>query len=187
MKYNLQGKKVAVLATDGFEEPELLLPVEALRQAGAKTTVVSLKAGRIRGWKDDGWGEWVDVDITLADADAKDYHALLLPGGVLNPDKLRVDEDVLAFVKPFFDQKKPVAAICHGPWTLINAGVVRDRRVTSWPSLKQDLTNAGAHWEDAECVCDEALVTSRSPDDIPAFTANFCDKIAQSNHELQTV
>lgn len=185
MSYDLTGKHIAVLATDGFEQSELMSPVEALQQAGAKTTIVSLAAGQIRGWKDGDWGDAVDVEMTVADANAKDFHALLLPGGVLNPDKLRVDDDALKFVKLFFAQKKPVAAICHGPWTLINAGVVRDRRVTSWPSLKQDLTNAGAHWEDAECVCDEALVTSRNPDDLPAFNAKFCEEIAEGKHELQ--
>ena len=166
---NLQGKKVAILVTDGFEQSELLEPRKALDEAGATTKVVSPAGKKAKGWNHKEWGNEVSVDIPLDSARAEDFDALLLPGGVMNPDNLRMNPKAVEFVKQFTDAGKPVAAICHGPWTLIEAGAVRGRTVTSWPSLKTDLKNAGATWVDKEVVNDQGLVTSRKPDDIPAF------------------
>jgi len=149
---DLSSKRVAIVATDGFEQSELVEPKKALEAAGATTEVISLKAGRIRGWASKDWGDEVAVDAVIDDASADDYDALVLPGGVMNPDKLRTNDAVLAFVRAFFEQGKPVGAICHGPWTLINAGVVKGRHLTSWPSLQLDLQNAGATWTDEEVV-----------------------------------
>lgn len=165
----LNGLRVAILAADGFEQSELTEPRKALDGAGAETTVVSPKHGSIRGWNHKEWGCEVEVDEELSGADAKDYDALLLPGGVMNPDSLRMDPGAVAFVKAFFDAGKPVAAICHGPWTLIEAGAAKGHRMTSCPSLKTDLKNAGAKWVDEEVVVDGQLVTSGKPADIPAF------------------
>ncbi len=175
----LAGRKVAVLATDGFEQSELEKPVEALKAAGASVEVVSPKAGRIKGWKNHDWGPAVPVDRELAGADAAAYDALVLPGGVMNPDALRLEPKAIAFIRHFVTQKKPIAAICHGPWTLINAGGVEGKHVTSWPSLEQDLRNAGAHWTDREVVVDQGLVTSRKPDDLPAFCARMIEEFAE--------
>jgi protease I len=169
MAGKLNGMKVAILVTDGFEQAELLEPRQALDNAGAQTQVVSLKDGRVKGWKITEWGEEVPVDVSLNAACANDFDALLLPGGVINPDKLRMEHKAVAFVKSFFDEGKPVAAICHGPWTIIEARAAKGRKITSWPSLKTDLRNAGAEWIDQEAVTDGNLVTSRKPDDIPAF------------------
>jgi protease I len=160
---------VAILATDGFEQSELLEPRKALDEAGASTEVVSLKSGEIKGWNHKDWGQSVAVDQTLDSIDAKNYDALLLPGGVMNPDKLRMDPKAVAFVKAFVDAKKPVGAICHGPWTIIEAGAAKGRTLTSWPSLKTDIQNAGGRWLDQEAVVDGNFVTSRNPKDIPAF------------------
>ncbi len=165
----LEGRRVAILATDGFEWAELVEPRKALQEAGAKVSIVSPQDGKIRGWNVKEWGDQVPVDAKLENARPEDFDALQLPGGVINPDKLRMDPKAVAFVKAFFDAGKPVAAICHGPWTVIEAGAARGRRMTSWPSLKTDLTNAGAEWVDQEVVQDRGLVTSRKPDDIPAF------------------
>jgi protease I len=165
----LKGLAVAMLATDGFEQVELTEPRKALDQAGAKTEVVSPKTGRVRGWKSTDWGDEVGVDAPLDQAKAEDFDALLLPGGVMNPDSLRMQPNAVAFAKAFFEAGKPVAAICHGPWLLIEAGAARGRRLTSWPSLKTDLRNAGADWADKQVIVDQKLVTSRRPDDIPAF------------------
>src|SRR6266481_9809806 len=165
----LKGKTIAILATDGFEQSELIEPRKALDQAGAKTVVISPKPGSIRGWKSKDWGDEVAVDLTVNDADPDDFDALMLPGGVMNPDQLRTNPKAVQFVKAFADAGKPIAAICHGPWTLIEAGVVKGRRMTSWPSLQTDLRNAGADWVDEEVVIDRRLVTSRKPDDLPAF------------------
>ena len=166
----LKGLKVAILATDGFEQVELTEPRKALDQAGTETRVASPKAGRIRGWKFTDWGDEVRVDTPLDRAKPEDFDALLLPGGVMNPDSLRMLPKAVAFAKAFFDAGKPVAAICHGPWTVIEAGAARGRQMTSWPSIKTDLRNAGTDWVDKEVVVDQKLVTSRKPDDIPAFS-----------------
>jgi protease I len=179
---NLSDKRVAIVATDGFEQSELLEPKKALEAAGAKVDVIALKAGSIRGWKAKNWGDEVAVDAVIGDVRADDYDALVLPGGVINPDRLRIHDGVLAFVRAFFDQHKPVGAICHGPWTLINAGVIRGRHVTSWPSLRQDLVNAGANWTDEEVVAERGLVTSRKPDDLPAFNRKLVEEIAEGVH-----
>ncbi len=168
-EHTLQGRIVAILVTDAFEQVELVDPCKALNEAGATTRVISPKNGQVRGWDSTEWGDTVSVDVQLADARADDYDALLLPGGVMNPDKLRIDEQAVSFVKAFVDAGKPIAAICHGPWTLIEAGGVKGRRMTSWPSLQTDLQNAGASWVDEEVVVDGPLVTSRKPDDVPAF------------------
>jgi protease I len=165
----LKGLTVAILVTDGFEQVELTEPRKALDQAGAVTRVVSPKAGRVRGWKFTDWGDEVGVDAPLDQAKPEDFDALLLPGGVMSPDSLRMAPKAVAFAKAFFDAGKPVAAICHGPWTVIEAGAARGRQMTSWPSLKTDLKNAGANWVDEEVVVDQKLVTSRKPDDLPAF------------------
>jgi protease I len=179
---DLAGKRVAVLATHGFEQSELVEPRKALEQAGAKVDVISLAPGSIRGWRHGDWADEVRVDAVVSDARADDYDALVLPGGVMNPDRLRTHEEVLAFVRAFFEQGKPVGAICHGPWTLIDAGVVKGRHVTSWPSLRQDLLNAGASWTDEEVVAEHGLVTSRKPDDIPAFNRKLVEEIAEGVH-----
>jgi protease I len=165
----LQGKKVAILATDGFEQSELLEPRKALDEAGAATQVVSPADKKVKGWNHKEWGNEVPVDVSLDSAKAEEFDALLLPGGVMNPDQLRMNAKAVEFVKHFTEAGKPVAAICHGPWTLIEAGAVRGRTMTSWPSLKTDLKNAGATWVDKEVVSDKGLVTSRKPDDLLAF------------------
>ncbi len=175
----LTGKTIAILATDGFEQSELLEPQKALEAAGAATKVVSPKKGTIRGWKGADWGESVPVDIELINANVDMFDALLLPGGVMNPDKLRILPEAVAFVKGFVEAKKPIGAICHGPWTLIEAGGVKGKNMTSWPALKSDLTNAGAKWEDKEVIVDLGLVTSRKPADIPAFNAKLIEAIAE--------
>jgi protease I len=169
MRQNLSGLRVAILATDGFEQSELLEPRRALDQAGATTEVVSLKSGEIKGWNHKEWGESIAVDKTVDSVDAKNFDALLLPGGVMNPDTLRMDAKAVAFVKAFFASRKPVAAICHGPWMILEAGAAKGRTLTSWPSLKTDIQNAGGSWVDQETVVDDNVVTSRNPKDIPAF------------------
>jgi protease I len=165
----LDGVKVAILVTDGFEQDELLHPRKALDQAGAETKVVSPKDETVRGWKYTDWGATITVDERLNEVKPEQFDALLLPGGVMNPDKLRMDPKAVAFVKSFFDSGKPVAAICHGPWMVIEAGAARGRKIASWPSVKTDLRNAGAEWVDKEAVVDGNLVSARKPDDIPAF------------------
>ena len=172
------------MATDGFEQSELEKPVEALKAAGANVEVISLKAGQIQGMEHDQKGRMTSVDRILSNADASDYDALVLPGGVANPDALRVVDQAVAFVRSFADAKKPIAAICHGPWTLINAEAVEGRKMTSWPSLQADLRNAGATWVDEEVVVDEGLVTSRKPDDLPAFCAKMIEEFAEGVHAL---
>jgi protease I len=175
---NLSGKKVAILSTDGFEQVELTEPKKALEAAGAKTEVISPHGGEIKGWKSTDWGEKVTVDREVKTVKADDYDALVLPGGAMNPDKLRMDQDAVDFVKKFFDSGKPVAAICHGPQILIEAGVVRGRKLTSWPSLKTDLKNAGAEWTDRQVIVDRNLTTSRKPDDLPAFNQTMIEQFA---------
>ena len=182
----LNGVRVAILATQGFEQVELTESKAALEEAGAKVDVVSpkagIKSGKIKGWNMTDWGESVKVDVELSDAKEGNYDALLLPGGVMNPDKLRMDPQAVAFVKSFFTASKPVAAICHGPWTLIEADVVRGRTMTSWSSLQTDLRNAGATWVDQEVTEDNGLVTSRKPDDIPAFNQRVIELFSKAAH-----
>jgi protease I len=182
MQQNLKGKRVAILATDGFEQVELTEPKKALEQAGAVTEIIAPKSGEIKGWKLKDWGDSVKVDKTLANAKPSDYDALVLPGGVANPDHLRMDEKAVHFVKEFAQSGKPVAAICHGPWTLIEAGVVKGHTLTSWPSLKTDLKNAGANWVDREVVMDGNFITSRKPDDLAAFNKKVIEEIADGKH-----
>jgi protease I len=178
MSKTVSGKKVAVLATDGVEQAELLEPVRALQDAGASVTVVALKGGKIQGYEHLEKGKSIGADMDLGSAQAGDYDALVLPGGVANPDALRADKGAVAFVKHFVDGAKPIAAICHGPWTLIEAGGVRGHRMTSWPSLQTDLRNAGAEWVDQSVVVDGRLITSRKPDDLPAFNAALIEMLA---------
>jgi len=182
LQHNLKGKKVAILATDGFEQVELTEPKKALEQQGAATEVLAPKSGEIRGWKFKEWGDSVKVDKMLDHAKPGDYDALVLPGGVINPDHLRANEKAVQFVKQFAESGKPVAAICHGPWTLVEAGVVKGRTLTSWPSIKTDLKNAGANWVDKEVVLDGNFITSRKPDDIPAFSRKVIEEIADGKH-----
>ena len=185
MAGRLEGKRIAFLCTEGVEQVELTQPMEAVRSEGAQADVVSLEAGSFTAFNHLDKGDQVDVDVAVADADASSYDGLVLPGGVANPDFLRADEDAVTFVRAFFDQAKPVAAICHGPWTLVEAGVVDGRTVTSWPSLKTDLRNAGAHWVDEEVVVDQGLVTSRKPDDLPAFCAKLVEEFCEGEHAGQ--
>lgn len=178
MTENLQGKKVAILATDGFEQSELMEPKKALEAAGATTQIVSPKGGAIKGWKNKEWGDSVQVDKTLDQAKAQDYDALLLPGGVINPDHLRMEPKAVQFVKDFVATGRPVAAICHGPWMLAEAGVVKGKTVTSWPSIRTDLKNAGANVVDQEVATDGQFITSRKPDDIPAFSRTLIERMS---------
>jgi protease I len=178
---NLQGKRVAILVSDGFEQSELLEPRKALNEAGATTQVVSPAGQKVKGWNHKEWGQEVPVDVPLNSAKADQFDALLLPGGVMNPDHLRMDPKAVEFVKRFTDSGKPIAAICHGPWTLIEAVAVRGHTMTSWPSLKTDLENAGANWVDKEVVNDRGLVTSRKPDDIPAFNREMIRLFAEAS------
>jgi protease I len=171
----LDGKRVAIVVADGFEQIELTEPRKALQEAGAKTEIVSPAKGKVKGWNHTEWGDQFPVDVAIEQARAGNYDALLLPGGVMNPDKLRRNENVLQFVREFFTAGKPVAAICHGPWTLIDAGLVKGRKMTSYETIQTDLKNAGANWVDAEVVVDRGLVTSRKPDDIPAFNRKMIE------------
>ena len=179
------NKRIAILATDGFEESELKSPKEAMEKEGFTVEIVSEKNGTIKSWKDGNWGNEYNVDKTLDAVNASQYNALVLPGGVINPDKLRRNETALKFAKDFFEQKKPVAAICHGPQTLISANVVKNRKMTSFESIKTDLVNAGANWVDEAVVVDEGFITSRKPDDLPAFNSKLIEEIKEGKHELQ--
>lgn len=183
MEKILEGKKIAILATDGFEQSELIEPQKALEEAGATTEIISIKTGEIKGWNHTEWGKIVPVDKQIDQVNTDDYDGLLLPGGVMNPDKLRMNENAVAFVKKMFADKKPIAAICHGPWMLVEADVVQGRSVTSYPSIKTDLKNAGANWIDKEVVVDQGVVTSRKPDDIPAFNKKMIEEIGEGIHE----
>ncbi len=183
----LTHKRIAFLATDGFEQSELTQPWHEIRAAGATVHLVSPAAGKIQGMHHDKVGDKFQVDKTIDQVSADDYDGLVLPGGVANPDALRVNKDCVRFVRDFFKSAKPVAAICHGPWMLIEADVVHDRTVTSWPNLRTDLENAGATWVDEACVCDQGLVTSRNPDDLPAFCAKAIEEFAEGTHVGQTV
>lgn len=181
----LQGKKVAILAADMVERVELVEPRKALDEAGAQTELVSIRPGTIKSFDHFDPAQEFPVDKTVEEVDASDYDALMIPGGVGNPDQLRGDENAVAFVRDFFEQGKPVAAICHAPWVLVEAGVIRDRKVTSWPTLQTDIRNAGGNWVDQEVVVDDGLVTSRKPDDIPAFSKKMIEEFAEGTHAEQ--
>ena len=185
IKDKIMSKRVAILATNGFEESELQSPKEYLEQQGWTAEIVSLKSGTIKSWADGDWGKEYNVDKTVDEVSSSDYHALVLPGGVINPDLLRRNEKAVSLVKDFFEEKKPVAAICHGPQTLIEADVVDGRKLTSFSSVKTDLINAGANWVDEEVVVDNGLVTSRTPKDLPAFNKKMVEEIKEGKHELQ--
>ena len=184
----LSDKKIAILATDGFEHSELFEPLKALKIEGAAVEIVSLKMGEIKSWKDDNWGETIQVQKTVDSVSASDYHGLVLPGGVINPDRLRANEDAVEFVASFFSDgmQKPVAAICHGPWLLVEADVVSGRKLTSYNSIRTDLENAGAVWQDTAVVVDAGLVTSRSPKDLPAFMKCMIEEFAEGIHKLES-
>lgn len=185
MSEQLKGRKIAILATDGVEESELVEPMKAIREAGGEAELVSLDTGKIKAWDKDHWADEFTVDRSVKDVSSDDYDALLLPGGVINPDQLRKSDAAVSFVKGFFSEnrQKPVGAICHGPWTLINAEVVKGRRLTSYESLKVDLKNAGAEWVDEEVVVDQGLVTSRNPGDLPAFNAKIVEEFCEGKHQ----
>ncbi len=182
MNSHLTNKRVAILATDGFEQAELEEPMKALREAGAKVRIVSPRAGKIQGMRHADKGDRFDVDLVLEKANADDFDALLLPGGLMNPDELRSTPAAVSFTRAFADAGKPIAAICHGPWVLIEAGIVRGRRLTSWPAIQTDIRNAGGDWVNEEVVVDKGLVTSRKPDDIPAFTAKMIEEFGEGRH-----
>lgn len=182
---NLNRKTVAILATNGFEESELSEPKKALEDAGANVEIVSLESGEIKSWNDGNWGKSYKVDKTLGEVSQANYNALMLPGGVINPDILRKNKDAVNFVRSFFENHKPVAAICHAPWLLAEAGVLEGRNITSYESIKTDMINAGANWQDKEVVVDEGLVTSRNPDDLPAFNAKLVEEVYEGKHEDQ--
>jgi protease I len=178
----LNNKNVAILSTNGFEESELTSPKKALEDAGANVHIIAPESGQIKGWKDGNWSISLNVDKTLNDANPSEYDALVLPGGVMNPDKLRLEKDAVAFATHFLETGKPIAAICHGPQTLIETGMLQDREMTSFPSLKTDLENAGANWVDRAVVVDQGLVTSRTPDDLPAFNKKMIEEIMEGVH-----
>ena len=183
MAGKLDGKKVAILVADGFEQVEMTKPRDALEEAGAETKIISLKPGQIQGMHHADKGDKFDVDLAVADARPEEFDALMIPGGLLNPDALRSNEDALKFARHFFRESKPVAAICHGPQVLISADLVRGRKMTSWPAIQTDMRNAGARWVDEEVVVDNGLVTSRKPDDIPAFNKKMIEEFGEGRHE----
>ncbi len=185
MASELNGRKIAILVANGFEQVEMTRPRKALEDAGAETVLISPEDRKVKGWNHTEWGDEFDVERPLDSAREDEYDALMLPGGVMNPDHLRMNERAVDFVRSFFEAGKPVAAICHGPWMLVETDVVRGRTVTSWPSLKTDLRNAGAKWVDREVVTDAGLVTSRNPDDIPAFNRKMIEEFAEGRHEQQ--
>ncbi|KHJ55814.1 glutamine amidotransferase [Aureimonas altamirensis] len=180
---NIRQARIAILATDGFEQSELVQPLTKLREAGATVDVVSLKPGEIKGWDETDWGDSVPVDKTLSQVSVDDYDALVLPGGQINPDVLRSEPEAVKFVHDFYNSKKTLAAICHAPWLLVEAGVIRDRDVTSYQSIKTDVVNAGGRWHDEEVVTDQALITSRNPGDLPAFIAKIIEEVEEGRHE----
>jgi protease I len=179
----VKNAKIAILATNGFEQSELMEPRQRLSDAGATVDIVSLERGAIKGWNTDDWGESVDVDVVIEDARVSEYDALVLPGGQINPDLLRVNRAAVAFIRDFFDSGKPLAAICHAPWLLVEAGVIRGRIVTSYHSIRTDVTNAGGIWEDAPVVVDRGLITSRNPGDLQAFCAKIIEQVKEGRHD----
>jgi deglycase len=185
MADELKGKRVAFLFTEGAEQAEVTEPLKAVKTAGAEVDIVSLEKGEVEMWEHFDKGEKITADKAVKDADASDYDGLVLPGGVANPDQLRADKDAVKFVRDFFEQNKPVGVICHGPWMLVETGAAKGRKVTSWPSLQTDLKNAGAEWVDEEVVVDNGLVTSRKPDDLPAFCAKIVEEFAEGKHDQQ--
>jgi protease I len=185
MENQLTGKRVAILVADGFEQVELTGPKEALEAAGAETDIVSPVEKKVKAWDEDDWGSKYKVDVPLAEANVRNYDALLLPGGVMNPDNLRLIPQAIEFIRQFVASGKPIGAICHGPWTLINAGAVKGRRMTSYPSIQIDLINAGANWVDEEVVVDNGIVTSRKPADIPAFNRKLIEEFSEGIHTRQ--
>jgi protease I len=187
MAQQLAGKRIAALVDNGFEQVELVDPKKAFEAAGAKVDVISPQSGKVKGWQHTAWGDDIVVDTRLEDARPDQYDGLFLPGGVMNPDRLRMNAKAVQFVRAFVDANKPIAAICHGPWTLIEAGGVNGRTMTSWPSLRSDLTNAGAKWVDDTVVVDRGWVTSRKPDDIPAFSRKAIEEFAEGRHARETV
>ena len=182
----LSGKRIAILATNGFEQSELEVPRDSLKEAGATVEVVSLQAGEIKGWDKKDWGRPVKVDKTLDQVSAADYDAIILPGGQINPDLLRVEPKALQLIKDIFNAKKVVAAVCHAPWLLIETGIAKGRRMTSFKSIKTDVINAGANWEDAEVVVDQGVITSRNPGDLKAFSAKIIEEIKEGRHTQRT-
>ena len=185
MAAELNGKRILILATNGFEQSELEVPRDRLKAAGAEVHVVSPEKGEIKGWDKKDWGRPVKVDKALSEAKASDYDAIVLPGGQMNPDLLRVDKDALALIKAFFDAGKTVAAICHAPWLLIDTGIAKGRKMTSYKSIKQDVINAGALWEDSEVVTDKGVITSRNPGDLEAFSKKIIEEVLEGKHERQ--
>jgi deglycase len=185
MANELQGKKIAFLAADGVEQVELTEPWKAVEQAGGEPELLSIESGEIQGFNHLDHGDTFRVDREVSKADPTDYDGLVLPGGVANPDFLRMDDGAVGFVRSFFEQGKPVGVICHGPWTLVEAGVVKGRKITSWPSLKTDIRNAGGSWVDEEVIVDAGLISSRKPDDLPAFCAKIVEEFAEGEHEAQ--
>jgi deglycase len=184
---DISDKRIAILATDGFEQSELMVPKQRLEEAGAMVDVISLKTGEIWGWKNGDWGEPIEVDRTIDAVNIDEYDALVIPGGQINPDLLRADKDAVALVRDFFASKKPLAAICHAPWVLIEAGIAKGRRMTSYHSMATDVKNAGATWIDREVVVDEGLITSRNPSDLEAFSAKIIEEVSEGPHEERAV
>ena len=179
---HMKGKKVAILAANGFEQSELEVPRDRLKEHGATVQIVSPESGEITGWQKKDWGTAVKVDVTLDQAKADDYDALVLPGGQINPDLLRINDKALKFIKAFYDQKKVIAAVCHAPWLLIETGIIKGRKATSYKSIKIDMINAGAKWEDSEVVTDQGIITSRNPGDLEAFSKKIMEEIEESKH-----
>jgi len=183
----LEDKKVAILTDNGFEEVELTSPLNALREAGATVHIISLQKDKVKAWDHDHWSIELPVDVDLTEADSEDYDALMIPGGVINPDQMRRHSEYVLFAQDFLEAGKPVAAICHGPQLLIETGMMKGREITSFPSIKTDLINAGAHWQDVEVITDNGLTTSRSPEDLPAFNKKMIEEIAEGVHETRPV